>query len=206
MARDSWAAIIQWTCWAVITALVMRWVWRSRFRKRPDSDSRILAHPVSVLVVGMVAFVFFCGIALISNTFGKNDTTTIWTTLVFLAFAFMSVLIIADYFFARHRVSEVGLDYGRMFGRRGTFIWSDVKRVSYASRRQCFVISLDSGARVWVSAMLMGLPEFAQLLLAHVPKHVIDDEAHALLLDEVEQGRDPNDADSRGDARTPHRG
>jgi hypothetical protein len=42
---------------------------------------------VSTLLIGIVGLAFFGDIAVISNTAGKNNTTTIWTTLGFLAFA-----------------------------------------------------------------------------------------------------------------------
>jgi hypothetical protein len=171
--------------------LVMGWMARSRFRKRPESDARTLTHPISTLVIGIVGVAFFGGIAVISNTVGKNNTTTIWTTLGFLAFALASVPMIADYYFARHRVSELGMDYGRMFGRRGTFSWSDTKRVRYASVVKWFSIDLRDGSTVRVSTMLGELPEFGRLLLAHVPRCAIDDEAYVLLR-ETEQGSPPS--------------
>jgi hypothetical protein len=182
---------VQWTLWGIAMALVMGWVARSRFRKRPESDARMLAHPLSTLLIGVVGLAFFGGIAVISNTVGKNKTTTIWTTLAFLAFALASVAIIADYYFARHRVSELGMGYGRMFGRRGTFNWSDTKRVRYASAMKWFAIDLRDGSTVRISVMLMGLPEFARLLLAQVPRSVIDDEAYVILR-ETEQGSPPS--------------
>jgi hypothetical protein len=95
--------------------------------------------------------------------------------------------MVADYYFARHHVSELGMDYGRMFGQRGTFSWSDVKRVRYASVMKWFAIELRSGSTVRVSAMLMGLPEFAGILRAHVPKSAIDDETYTLLSLEVKR-------------------
>jgi hypothetical protein len=182
---------VKWTLWGIAMTLVMGWVARSRFRKRPESDARTLTHPISTLVIGIVGVAFFGGIAVISNTVGKNNTTTIWTTLGFLAFALASVPMIADYYFARHRVSELGMDYRRMFGQRGTFNWSDTKRVRYASVMKWFAIDLRDGSSVRVSAMLMGLPEFARLLLAHVPRSAIDDEAYVLLR-ETEQGSPPS--------------
>jgi hypothetical protein len=139
----------------------------------------------------VVGAVFFGGIAVISNTVGKNSTTTVWTTLGFLVFALASLPMIADYYFARHHVSELGMDYGRMFGQRGTFSWSDVKRVRYAPVMKWFAIELRSGSTVRVSAMLMGLPEFARILLAHVPKSAIDNETYTLLC-ETEQGKPPS--------------
>src|SRR5262245_57481399 len=42
---------------------------------------------------------------------------TVWTTLGFLAFALASVPMIADYYFARHHVSDLG-GLCRMFGQR----------------------------------------------------------------------------------------
>jgi hypothetical protein len=172
---------VKWTLWGIAMTLVMGWVARSRFRKRPESDARTLTHPISTLVIGIVGVAFFGGIDVISNTVGKNNTTTLWTALGFLAFALASGPMIADYYFACHRVSELGMDYRRMFGRRGTFSWSDTKRVRYASVMKWFAIDLRDGSTVRVSAMLMGLPEFARLLLAHVPRSASDDEAYVLL-------------------------
>lgn len=191
MARDWWIPIVKSALWGVAMALVMGWVARSRFGKRADIDARTLAHPFSTLVIGIAGVALFGGIAIISNTIGKNQTTTMWTTLAFLAFALASVPMIADYYFARHRVSERGMDYGRMFGQRGTFCWSEVQRVRYASAMKWFAIDLRSGSTIRVSAMLMGLPDFARILLAHVPRSVIDDDTYALLL-ETEQGRPPS--------------
>jgi hypothetical protein len=89
--------------------------------------------------------------------------------------------MVADYCFARHEVSDDGMEYGRMFGQRGSFRWSDVKRVRYGAGMKWFTIDLQSGKRVRVSAMLYGLPEFAQLLLDHVPAALIDEPARAVL-------------------------
>jgi hypothetical protein len=75
-----------------------------------------------------------------------------------------------------------------MFGQRGILRWSEVRKVRFASVMKWFVLELHSGTTVRVSAMLIGLPEFARLLLRYVPKEAIDPEAHALLL-ETTQGR-----------------
>ena len=72
-------------------AVVMGWVARSRFAKRPDSDVQSLRHPRSTLAIGVVGALFFFGIAVVSNTVGKNDTATIWTTLGFIFFGLASL-------------------------------------------------------------------------------------------------------------------
>ena len=190
MNQDWWIPIVQWSIWGVIMAVVMSWVARCRFAKRPDSDVQSLRHPRSTLSIGVVALFFF-GIAVVSNTLGKNDTATIWTTLGFIFFGLSSLPIVAEYFFARHKVSDAGIEYGRMFGQRGTLLWSDVQRVRFASMMKWFVLEPRAGAPVRISAMLMGLPEFARLLLLHVPAQLIDDEARALL-EATREGRPPS--------------
>ncbi len=191
MSREWWVSIVQWTLWGLAMAVVMGWVAKLRLRKRPDSERYTLAHPVSTLVIGVVGAVFFFGIAIISNTVGKNPTATVWTTSAFVAIGLVSVSIISDYFFARHRVSEKGIEYGRMFGQRGSLRWSEVQRVRFAPVAKWFVLEAASGTKVRVSAMLFGLPEFARLVLLHVPKEAIESDTR-VVLQETEQGRPPN--------------
>lgn len=172
-------------------AAVMGWVAKSRMRKRPDSDRYTLRHPSSTLVLGVVTAIFFFGIAIVSNTVGKNSTTTIWTTLLFVGFGFLSVPILADYFFVRHRLSEQGIEYTSMFGRRGSLRWSEIRTVSFSPAMKWFVLWGASGTKARISAMLIGLPEFAQLVLRYVPKTAMDAETQAIL-GETAQGRPPS--------------
>jgi len=191
MNRGWWVPIVQWTLWGLGMAVVIGWVAKSRLRERPESERYTLRHPVSTLAIGVVGAAFFFGIAVVSNTIGKNPTATVWTTLSFVAFGLASVPMIADYFFARHRVSERGIEYGRMFGHRGSLRWSEVQKVRFAPLMKWFVLEAASGAKVRVSAMLVGLPEFARFVLLHVSKEAIDPDTQAVLL-ETEQGRPPS--------------
>lgn len=191
MNREWWIPIVQWTLWGLVMALVMGWLARSRMRERLGSERQLLVHPTSILVTGIVGAVFSFGLAIVSNTIGKNETTTIWTTLVFVAFGLLGVALIADYIFTRYRVSEEGMEYGGMFGQRGVLQWSEVRSVRYAPFMRWFVLQSASGTKVRMSAMLVGLPEFARLALRHVPKAAID-EATLEVLRETEQGRLPS--------------
>jgi hypothetical protein len=101
--------------WGIVMVLVMGWVARSRLRARPPSDSRRLVHPPSTLVIALIGFPFFAGIAVVSNIFA-NRTTTWWTTTGFMGFALLSFAVVADYFLSRHEVSEDGLSYGSPVG------------------------------------------------------------------------------------------
>lgn len=191
MQREWWLSIIQWGLWGLAMSLVMGWVARSRLRTRPKDDSWTLHHPMSTLAIGVVGAAFFFGIAIVSNTIGKNPTSTIWTTITFVFFGGMSLPMVADYFFARHKVSEFGIDYGRMLGQRGSLAWSDVKNVRYAPVMKWFVLEQYNGRPVRVSAMLMGLPEFATQLLAHVPEERIELQTRDVL-QQTSAGQPPN--------------
>lgn len=173
MDQSWWVPLVQWALWGVLMALVMGWVAKSRFKRRPPTGSRRLAHPPSTLVIGVVCFLFFAGIAVISNVF-PNKTVTWWTTTIFVGFALLSVPLIADYFAARHELSEDGLSYGRLSGPRGYLKWSDLRMVKYAPVMKWFRLETRSGEVARISVMLSGLPEFARLVLAHTSPHAID--------------------------------
>jgi hypothetical protein len=190
MNTDWLGSIVQWAVWGATMTLVMGWLARSRLKQRPPSAQGSLVQPVGMLVIGVVCFAFFAGIAIISNTIGKNSSTSMSTTLVFVGFALLGVPMIADYFFARHYVSDSGMNYGRTFGQRGFFHWSDVTRLQFSQSMKWFKIRLNSGVVVRVSAMLVGLPDFAGYVLRHVPREAVDDDAH-LLLEEMRRGKLP---------------
>jgi hypothetical protein len=90
---DSW---LQWTLWAIIMSLIMGWVARSSRQPRAAGYARRLQHPPSTLIIGLVCFLFFTGIAIVSNVFA-NATTTWLTTTVFVGFALLALPIVGDY-------------------------------------------------------------------------------------------------------------
>jgi hypothetical protein len=130
--------------------------------------------------LGLVCFVFFAGAAIVSNVF-RNHTTTWWTTSIFVGLALLSFPMISDYFIARCKVSEDGLAYRKITGAARYLRWSELSHVRYATGMKWFRLETKSGDVARISAMLMGLPEFAGLLLAHTPKDAIDDDALPVL-------------------------
>ena len=164
---------MQWTLWTIIMSLIMGWVARSRRQPRAAGYARRLQHPPSTLIIGLVCFLFFAGIAVISNVYA-NATTTWLTTTVFVGFALLALPIVGDYFAARHEVSEEGFRYGRLFGSGGQIRWADLKSVRFSAAMKWFRLESQSGTVVRISVMLMGLPVFAQLLLVHTPPEAIE--------------------------------
>ena len=81
--------------------------------------------------MGLMCFVFFAGIAVVSNIVVPNKTTTWWTTSIFVGFALLSAPMILDYFMAKHQVAEDGLTYRKLVGTRKYLRWSDLRDVRY---------------------------------------------------------------------------
>lgn len=174
---------MQWTLWAIVMSLVMTWIARSRTKPSTAIEAYTMRHPVSTLVIGLIGLFFFGSITILSNTVGKNESTSIWTTLVFLFFALLSLLVLADYLFARHHIRPDGLDCGRMFWRREFIPWRDIQNVHYSESMKWFTLRTVSGAAVRFSALLIGLPHFAQQLLNHLPPDRIDEPTQKVLKD-----------------------
>ena len=172
---------LQWTLWGLIMSLIMGWLSRRRFRARPTSDAHRLAHPPSTLIIGLMCFVFFAGIAGVSNIVFPNRTTTWWTTSIFVGFALLSALMIIDYLMVKHQVAEDGLAYRKLVGTRKYLRWSDLRDVRYAPVLKWFRLETRSGHVARISVMLMGLPEFARLLLAEAPEDAIDSDTLRIL-------------------------
>ena len=180
MDSSWWTVILHVVLWTLLMGLVMGWVARSRNRTQPTTEADLLVHPKSTLIIGLVGFVFFLGIAVISNVYG-NETSTVFTTAIFLSFALLSTLMIIEYAQVHHRVSEQGLNYGRLLRSRRHLYWSEVAKVRYAPTLKWFKIETKSGQVARISAMLVGLPRFAQTVLDHVSRHALDQETIDIL-------------------------
>lgn len=152
------------------------------------NESITLIHSRWVLFTGLLGTIFFFGIALISNTWGKNHTTSIWATLIFIGFGILGLVTMAEYFFARHRLSHRGIQYGRIFGYRGTMDWSEVQRVSASPSMGWFLLESQTGSRARISFMMNGIREFAQHVLSHIPKEKIERIALAFLMQVESEG------------------
>ena len=182
-------SVIKWAVWVVGLALVMGWV--SRSRSRAPSQAGALVLPTSIPIIGIVSAVFWFALAVFSITVGKNSTSTLGTTLMFCAFIIASAPFILCFYLCRHRVSRSGMDYGEMFGARRTFAWSEVRTVRYSRDMGWFKLELDSGYVARISTMSRGLPEFARLVLIHVPHDKCSDDAYRLLKG-AREGKLPN--------------
>jgi hypothetical protein len=181
MQHPWWVSLLRALVTVAIVTLLMKRILQAQQKRWSDEETGVVRHQPWVLITGLAGAILFFGLAIFSNTWGKNATTSIWSTLAFVGFGSLSLSFIADYFFARHRVTEKGIDYGGMFGRRGSMDWSEVKQVSFSPNKGWFVLESQSGAKARISLLLSGLKEFARLTLEHVPHEKIAPEARIML-------------------------
>lgn len=182
MGHTWWVTGVEWAVLAVTAVLLVRWLARSHARSNPGPGAACLLHPRSTLVVSLVSAGFFFGIALLCYLF-SDDITSLRTMMVFVGFGLLSLTMGVDYFVARHHVSVRGIDYGRLTGPRRSMAWQQVRRLRYSPSMKWFKIESHEGEVARVSAMMLGLPEFARLALAHVPADAIDERTLHLLHD-----------------------
>jgi hypothetical protein len=149
-----------------------------------------LRHPMSSLVIGTISAAFFFWLAAVSFSTGKHPAATVGTALCFGVLGLMALPMVADYFLARHHLSDEAIAFGRRFGGRGTMRWADVRLVRFSPTMKWFVLEDATRTKARVSSTLTGLPEFARLVLAHVPPEAIDKKTHKLLVD-ASLGRRP---------------
>jgi hypothetical protein len=188
MQHPWWVLFLKSIVTVAIIALVMKWIYKSLHNRRGEKGTGVLRHQPWVLFTGLLGSLLFFGLAIVSNTWGKNATTSIWSTLFFVGFGLFSLPLVADYFFARHRVTERGIQYGSMFGRRGSMDWSEVERVSFSPNMGWFLLETKSGSKARISMLLSGMKEFARLVLERVPREKVDREACILLMQSQSEG------------------
>ncbi|HXK58261.1 MAG TPA: hypothetical protein PLP42_00060 [Acidobacteriota bacterium] len=164
---------IKWIIWFALMTLVMRWLARSRSRSAKPANSKLLYHPTSTLVLGLVGGGFFLALAILSYVFA-NDTGTLGISLFFAGFALLGFVFVWEYFRVRHSLEPGGMRYQKLLSNGGKLRWNEVTRVHYSQSAKWFRLVTKTGEVVRVSAMLVGLPEFARAVLDEVPSESID--------------------------------
>ncbi|MCY3009278.1 MAG: hypothetical protein NTY42_05520 [Planctomycetota bacterium] len=148
MNQPWWIVLLKPILFSVLFYFVARVINRRLSRRWKDDESRSLRHQSWVPILGAVTVILFLGLAIISNTVGKNATTNIWTTSFFVGFGILGFPLIADYLFSRHRVTEEGIDYGGIFGMQGFMPWKSFNACRFRQRWAGACWSLQLGPRL----------------------------------------------------------
>lgn len=179
-SKPWWTHALQWGLWFLVMTLVMGWLARARLRARGAPAANVLEHPTSTLIIGLICSGFFLAVAVLSLLFPGKDGS-IWISLLFLGFALLGVPLVIEYFRVRHHLEPGGMRYRSLLGKSGALHWNEVASVRYAPVAKWFRLETRHGDVVRVSAMLIGLPEFARAVLLEVPASSIETEARTLL-------------------------
>lgn len=174
------ADVAKWAIGAAMMLVVMGWLAAQRMKPDADAMPGRLHHPGAYLAVGIVCTGLFSLLAVLSVVF-DNGTSAWWVTGIFAAFVVPGVLMIVEYFRVRHECTSNGLTYARLFGGGGYIGWHNVSMIVYSDAMKWFRITANTGEVARVSAMHKGLPYFAGIVLAHVPRSAIDDDTLAVL-------------------------
>ena len=151
---------------AAAMVVALGWLGRSR-RQRPkwESGAIILRYPKSVMIVGLADAALFGGIA--AGLWLSPQSQDEWPTLFgLLSLCLLGIGIVLDCCRTRLDVSETGVVSRTMLGRLQTSLWMDIRLVRYKRALKWFRVELRNETSFKVSSMLIGLPQFARLLLS----------------------------------------
>ncbi len=133
----------------------------------------MLHHPKRTLYFGGGAFAFFFLLAV--GTIALGSAPERWILVGFWAvFLLIATPMLLAYFRNRHELTDSEMKYGSTFGRGGRFRWSEVRRVDYQALHKRVRIEAENGRVAKVPIMLVGVPQFAQMVLTKVPTESID--------------------------------
>lgn len=169
--------------------VIMGWLAKSRQKAGADTGS-VLKHPRSTLIIGLVCGGFFLALAVVSHLFPGKDGS-LWISLFFLGFSLLGSVIIVEYVRVRHNLEPQGMRFQPLFRAPGTLLWSDVSSIRYSPSAKWFRIETRRGQVIRVSAMLTGLPAFAQAALQGISPPSMD-AATRRVLEETAAGRPPS--------------
>lgn len=147
-----------------------------------------LQHSPMVLVIGVLALGLFAAGAAFSRSFDDGSGGLLVGAGI-AGLGLLGLAMILEFARARHVLQADGLEFGRLFGPRGSLKWRDVTHFSYSRGMHWFRIETASGAVARISVLLMGLPQFARAVLDQVPGYAIDAPTREVL-EGYAQGRD----------------
>jgi hypothetical protein len=178
--------VIQWGSWGIIMAIVFSLIAKSRRNDLKINSSNILCLPSYVLIIGLSDFVFFLGIALISNIF-PNDTATIGTTITFLGFSLLGLLLIYAFLIEKHSYDDMKIVYTKFNGKKTEIHWSNICNVKYQASMQWFVLESNDGKKSYYVTMLKGIKPFLEMLIKKLDSQKIDSNTF-LVISKIQNG------------------
>lgn len=167
--------------WLALMGLVMGWLAKARTSAKVEGRSRVLRHPPSTLIVGVVCTALFAAIAVLAGLSTKPDEW--WVPLLFLAFALLGVPLIVEGVRVRIELKDDGIAYQGLFRRYESVPWNDIDLAAWSPAMKWLVLTTRHGDKLRVSAMLSGLDALALALSERAPTLRMNDVTKQMLAD-----------------------
>ena len=113
--------------------LTMRRLARGRHPAAPATAGGRVQHHAGSLVIGVICTLLFIGV-MVAASIWPDEGVNAWFYAFMTCFVLLGAYLVADWRFARHTVSEAGMDFGRPAGRRVVFGWGEVRNVRFSKR------------------------------------------------------------------------
>jgi hypothetical protein len=137
------------------------------------SQSHTLKHGPFILIVGLGGFLLFSGFLLLASLY-PNDTGAAWVNAVFAAFAALGLFLVYAYLRDKLTITNEGISGRGMFSSPRSVRWQDVTEIRFDQNMGWFIVRSFSARPLYVSRMLIGLPEFARAATIHVSPSVME--------------------------------
>lgn len=173
------ARLIQWIISSMIGSLILALIKNWGTGNTCAKIGNRLALPLYVFIAGLTDFVLFAAFALVSNLF-PNGTESLETTLIFVAFALLGLLLVYAYFVERYSYDADKIQYRTFTGKKIIIGWNEIECVTYKAGMQWFVIEYG-GKKSYFALMLKGIKGFARMILKHSGKYQIDPKTLSML-------------------------
>lgn len=182
MSDRPWTShAVQWGLWVVVMSIVMGWLARARRPAAVTERGRVLAHPPTTLVVGVVCTGFFVLIAVLAGIYAKPEDW--WTSYAFLGFALLGAPLIGEALRVRHELRNEGIVYQGLWTRYATITWREIESARWSASMKWLALRTRDGRVLRFSGMLNGLDSLAVVLSERVPNLNVDDVTATMLAD-----------------------
>jgi hypothetical protein len=178
--------VVQWAIWGIIMSLIFSLLTKIRKKDMNIKYDSKLSLPLYVMIIGAVDFALFAAFAFISNIF-PNGTESLVTTVLFLCFAFLGIILIYAYYIEKFTYDSTEIRYRKFTGKKVSIKWKDVVAIEYKASMQWIKIRDDKGGCGYFSTMLKGLRQFSEMILDNVNHKNIDAKTLAIL-DRIKRG------------------
>jgi hypothetical protein len=170
-------------------SLVMGWLAKARRPAAVTKGARVLTHPPTTLVVGIVCSGLFVAAAILAGIYAKAQDR--WTPYAFVGFALLGAPLIGEALRVRHELRGEGIVYQGLWTRYEMVSWSELESAYWSTSMKWLALTTRDRRVLRFSAMLNGLDSLALALKDHAPR-LHADEATAKVLADACQGTLPS--------------